>query len=417
MDVPYPGSVQMPRLPFRATGVNPTMPQAAPASVIAHGRSSASSGSPSPTSKTSSPRGRSPRAQRRIHSTEDGLSSLPAFRRRRARIGGDMNRTLPRRVFLRLLAAAGSLALLQACASAPVAQAPATSAPASGGTAASPPPPRLPPPALRPRVPRCAAGPSGWASSRRAPRTPAIETSPRALYNSLIRADENGNLTGELAETWRIVDPQTYIFSLRKESPFTTARSSTPTRAVGSSASSFSPPRRGLRQPARRAGRDDDGVNRVLEWLAATRARTPRTDLPGPSGRPRGESECGSYVARNGEPATPLRPATWCSSRTSASGRSTHATPPREEGGGGLIWAVWSPTCTRPGVMRIPWFSSMLTRWAGPNAWIRKLGFRNREWVLVCYMYYCRGRVLRTFTDGEQHFVEVPISGSTSSGR
>jgi peptide/nickel transport system substrate-binding protein len=38
----------------------------------------------------------------------------------------------------------------------------------------------------------------------------------RAIYNTLVRADDKGNLLPELAESWEITDPKTYVFKLRK---------------------------------------------------------------------------------------------------------------------------------------------------------------------------------------------------------
>jgi peptide/nickel transport system substrate-binding protein len=40
------------------------------------------------------------------------------------------------------------------------------------------------------------------------------------IYNSLLRADENSRLRPELAESWRMVDDRTYLFSLRKDVRF-----------------------------------------------------------------------------------------------------------------------------------------------------------------------------------------------------
>lgn len=40
------------------------------------------------------------------------------------------------------------------------------------------------------------------------------------IYNSLLRADQNLELQPELAESWRMLDPQTYVFDLRKDVTF-----------------------------------------------------------------------------------------------------------------------------------------------------------------------------------------------------
>src|SRR5262245_17166336 len=40
------------------------------------------------------------------------------------------------------------------------------------------------------------------------------------IYNSLLRSDENSRLQLELAENWQTMDPQTYIFDLRRNITF-----------------------------------------------------------------------------------------------------------------------------------------------------------------------------------------------------
>ncbi len=44
------------------------------------------------------------------------------------------------------------------------------------------------------------------------------------IYNSLLRADEKSRLRPELAESWRMVDDQTYVFDLRKDVKFHNGR-------------------------------------------------------------------------------------------------------------------------------------------------------------------------------------------------
>jgi hypothetical protein len=81
----------------------------------------------------------------------------------------------------------------------------------------------------------------------------------------------------------------------------------------------------------------------------------------------------------------------------------------RPDTGGMIVEGGHVPDIYAAGVMRVPWFGSMLTRWTGPNAWIRKLGYRNREWVLVGYTYYCRGQVTRTYIDAGRPYVECAL--------
>jgi acyl dehydratase len=81
----------------------------------------------------------------------------------------------------------------------------------------------------------------------------------------------------------------------------------------------------------------------------------------------------------------------------------------RPETGGMIVEGGHVPDLYAAGVMRIPWFGSMLIRWAGPNAWIHKLNYRNREWVLVGYTYYCRGTVTRKYVDDGRHLVHCDL--------
>lgn len=69
------------------------------------------------------------------------------------------------------------------------------------------------------------------------------------------------------------------------------------------------------------------------------------------------------------------------------------------------------------GVMRVPWFGRMLTMWTGPNAWIRRLSYQNREWVLVGYKYFCRGKVVRKYVEEGRHYVDCELRIENELGR
>jgi len=59
------------------------------------------------------------------------------------------------------------------------------------------------------------------------------------------------------------------------------------------------------------------------------------------------------------------------------------------------------PDAFAPGVLRIGWFGTMLTRWAGPDAWVEDITQRNEEWVLVGFKVTCGGRVTgKSVVDG-----------------
>src|SRR5687767_5885263 len=100
-----------------------------------------------------------------------------------ALLGVDLMKAVSRRRFLRLSAAAGGAALVAACAPATAPIVPdAPARPIRGGTV---------------RVGVQSSGNSDYAGGRNI---------ARAMYDSLIRSDQKGNLTGELAESWQISD-------------------------------------------------------------------------------------------------------------------------------------------------------------------------------------------------------------------
>ena len=54
-----------------------------------------------------------------------------------------------------------------------------------------------------------------------------------------------------------------------------------------------------------------------------------------------------------------------------------------------------------PGVLRIQWFGALLTRWAGPDAFVTKISQRNEEWVLIGFKVVCTARVTeKSVVDG-----------------
>lgn len=74
------------------------------------------------------------------------------------------------------------------------------------------------------------------------------------------------------------------------------------------------------------------------------------------------------------------------------------------------------PDAYAPGVMRILWFGAMLTRWAGPNAFVTKIAQRNEEWVLVGFKVICTGRVTRKFVDRGRYLVDLDIACHSQLG-
>ena len=94
---------------------------------------------------------------------------------------------------------------------------------------------------------------------------------------------------------------------------------------------------------------------------------------------------------------------------TTILGRYTAATSGGGGGVGGARQGGVIPDAFAPGVMRTPWFGSLLTRWAGPNGWIRKLTYQNREWLLVGFKAISKGKVLRKYVEDGRHLVECQV--------
>lgn len=74
------------------------------------------------------------------------------------------------------------------------------------------------------------------------------------------------------------------------------------------------------------------------------------------------------------------------------------------------------PDAFAPGVLRIQWFGAMLTRWAGPNAFVTKIAQRNEDWVLVGFKVICSGRVTRKSVVEGRFLVDVDIACHSELG-
>jgi acyl dehydratase len=74
------------------------------------------------------------------------------------------------------------------------------------------------------------------------------------------------------------------------------------------------------------------------------------------------------------------------------------------------------PDAFAPGVLRIQWFGAMLTRWAGPNAFVTKIAQRNEDWVLVGFKVICSGRVTRKSVVGGRGLVDLDIECHSELG-
>ena len=74
------------------------------------------------------------------------------------------------------------------------------------------------------------------------------------------------------------------------------------------------------------------------------------------------------------------------------------------------------PDAFAPGVLRIQWFGAMLTRWAGPNAFVTRIVQRNEEWVLIGFKVICSGRVTRKSIVDGRCLVDLEIACHSELG-
>jgi len=74
------------------------------------------------------------------------------------------------------------------------------------------------------------------------------------------------------------------------------------------------------------------------------------------------------------------------------------------------------PTQVAGGVMRTSWFGTLISKWAGPNAWITRLAYQNREWNLVGYGVICKGRVTGKRQEGGHHLVDLDVWAENDMG-
>jgi acyl dehydratase len=61
------------------------------------------------------------------------------------------------------------------------------------------------------------------------------------------------------------------------------------------------------------------------------------------------------------------------------------------------------------GPMRTPWFGTLLSRWGGPNSWVTKLTYQNREWNIVGYGVIVKGRITGKRIEDGKHLVDLDV--------
>lgn len=67
------------------------------------------------------------------------------------------------------------------------------------------------------------------------------------------------------------------------------------------------------------------------------------------------------------------------------------------------------PDAFAPGPMRTPWFGSLLSRWAGPNAFVTKIAQRNEYFVLVGFRLLLGGTVTARRVEDGRCLVDLTI--------
>ena len=88
----------------------------------------------------------------------------------------------------------------------------------------------------------------------------------------------------------------------------------------------------------------------------------------------------------------------------------------RGDDGGNIVAGGHVPSMYAAGMMRIPWFGTMLTRWAGPNCWVRRLSHRSREWALVGRTYIARGTVTGKRVEDGRHYLVCELRMESEEG-
>lgn len=74
------------------------------------------------------------------------------------------------------------------------------------------------------------------------------------------------------------------------------------------------------------------------------------------------------------------------------------------------------PDAFAPGVLRIQWFGSLMSRWAGPDAFVTHIAQRNEDWVLVGFDIVFSGTVTgKSIVDG-RGIVEIALECHSELG-
>jgi acyl dehydratase len=67
------------------------------------------------------------------------------------------------------------------------------------------------------------------------------------------------------------------------------------------------------------------------------------------------------------------------------------------------------PDMYAAGPLRTGWFGALLMQWAGPNSWVSRITYQNREWLLVGFKAICKGRVTRKFEHDGRYLVDCDV--------
>jgi len=61
------------------------------------------------------------------------------------------------------------------------------------------------------------------------------------------------------------------------------------------------------------------------------------------------------------------------------------------------------------GHLRVPWFGTMLTAWAGPDGWIHSLSQRDQRWLLIGFAVECKGVVTAKSENAEDPCIDCAL--------
>ena len=68
------------------------------------------------------------------------------------------------------------------------------------------------------------------------------------------------------------------------------------------------------------------------------------------------------------------------------------------------------------GIQRLCWFGHLLTNWMGDDGFLKKLSVQFREFNFIQNTTWCRGKVVRKYTEGDLYLVDCDIWSNNQAG-